>query len=360
VLRDQWRASYGPGDLPMPDDGAHVPGSSVDWKEVAASPHGLGKVVHEDDEDCLNDDGSWGPDDIPHDAGREGGSGVALGYSISDLDAVIVAERAVRLRSIRYDWEHWVRQFRYALAAWEMTRERLYARRLVEYGELAVSLQGCPAYGEVSYGHGYTPLNLSQLLDEAHNDPQRGLDKVNLRELAWIGYSRLCQMKAAPATPRDWAERFLELCAVAATPGTGQLTRDVRVGIDQSGDVQYSFHWGLIAHTALCAAHRLGRRPPRWVVVGMHAMERLPVVDYYGSPSMPAFCYSVNGLLIPATGPGQDSDPAHGWWSSNCAALAMMTGDKSWLARAARYGPQDKDSEQSRKESMLLRGARGW
>lgn len=333
----------------MPDDGASI--SSVDWTSVLQRPHGWGKLVHEDDTDSLNDDGTWGPESV----GAVGGSGIVFGYSVEDLAAVVVAEQAVHLRTAFYDWEHWVRQTRYATAAWEMTHDRRYARRIVQYGEMAGAAFAFP--GAISYGQGWTPFSISQYLDMAAKDPHNGIQGANLRQMGWLADSRAMQLKVTPNDPkvRSWIEGFLALCELAAMPGTGQLTRDMHVGVVES-DVQYTFHWAICAHAAMNCAYRLGKRVPRWVVAGMRALSELPVMDYYGSPSPPAFLRTVGGKFVLATGPAQDGDPAHGWWSTNCAALARDTKDSTWVTLAKRYGPQDKASEQARKESMLLRG----
>jgi len=346
TIRADWRKETGPGNMPMPHD---PPPTLGDFRHALETHQHLD---HEDSQDCLNADGTWGPPGV----GVQGGSGIAFGYACDDLGAVEVAVGAVRRRVDFYDGEHWIRQIRYAHAAWDMTHDPKYAREIVDYGTKAVT--AFPIDGPVTDDDADVKANLAQYMHYAQKAPHTGLaHQFNGRLVGWYGYSRLMQMKVA-RTSSAWSKKLYDLCELAAIPGTGQIVTDTRNGIDQKG-VQYGFQAAILIHTILCTCRRMGLPVPRWVANWMHAMYAMPVVDYYGGNSMPAFTYTdTDGTLKAATGPGQQADPGCCYWGHNCAILFLLTGSASWLEMANKFGPQTWGDEQSRRDSMLLRGVR--
>lgn len=328
-----WRNTFGPLDMPMPNDGEGHPISA--------------DGIHEDTEDKLNPDGTWGPPQ-PY---APGGSGIVMGYSVNDVSNVIIAEEAVHKRPVKYDWEHWIRQIRYAIAAWEMTRQPKYARRINEYWRMAKS--SWSETGPVSWDPSWVPQNIHQYHEMAKANPHTGV-WMNLRAAGWIAYSCAMSMKVCPTGPA-WANMFLDTCELAAMPGTGQVVSADRY-FHPELPIQYTFHWGILVHGTLALCHRLNRPIPQWIFDGMEAMYKLTPVDYGGHPSIPSYLYTSGGEFHVANIPEQHGDPAHGWWSTNCATLYWLTGDPIWLTKATKFGPTVSVDEQSRKETMLMRG----
>lgn len=340
TLRPNWRAAYGPLDMPMPNDGVGNP--------LVMPPF---PAVHEDMEDCINADGTHGPVSTY----SPGGSGICFGYSVQDPANVLLLESATNKRPEWYNFEHWVRQFRYAIARTEMVRDTIGPRRVLQYANYAHSVYD--ERGPVYFGPGWIPNNIHQFHEQAILTPHVGCG-ANLRELGWVAYCEAMALKLDKNRPTDWADMFLDTCNLAAFPGTGQIGSSPNSGGEATTpvNVQYTFHWGILVHGALALCHRLKRSVPYWVLEGMQATMALPAMPYAGVPSMPSFTYSEGGVLKAATGPGQHGDPAFGWWSSNCAALYKITGDAVWLDRALLYGPHTATDEQSRKFTMLRRG----
>jgi hypothetical protein len=334
VLVPTWRESFGPLDMRMPDDGVGTP----------IGPDG----IHEDNDDCLNPDGTAGP----LEPGNPGGTGIVFGYSVADLDNVLRLEAGTYNRPVKYDWEHWIRQIRYSITAWEMTRDPLYARHVVQYWELAH--EAWSERGEVHLGDpGWIPMNIHQYHEMALANPHQGTP-MNGRAAGWVAYNCAAAMSVTTIDPA-WAEMFLETCELAAIPGTGQVIVDDDYGAHPI-PVQYSFHWAILAHGALALCHQMGRPVPDWIVTGMVAMANAPHMTYEGFPSPPSFMYTINGSFVPESSELQAGDPAHGWWSNNCAVLYRMTGSVQWLNMASMYGPTENYDEQSKKQTILIRG----
>lgn len=336
-LRPNWPVAFGPGDMPMPNDGPGVPLGH--WGE------------HEDSEDCLNRDGTWGPLAV----GSPGGSGIVMGYSVSDLDIVLKAEAGCAKRRYFYDWEHWIRQIRYSIAAWEMTHDPKFARRIVSYDTLATG-----AYtddpGTIHLDDpGWVPSTLAQYHAMAQQKPHTGLP-WNCRAVGWIAYGRLMRHKCDRSVTRNWINMLLETCELAAMPGTGQQGWFNSPG-DPLHGFTYTFHEAILVHAVLCACRRLKLAVPSWVLAWMHAVESAPTIEYpvgSGCASPLSYWKTSGGILTPYVGPLQHGDPAHGWWGTNCAVLEKLV--SGWAAKAGRYGPTEATDEQSRKETMLMRG----
>lgn len=334
-----WRKSYGPLDLPMPTD---PPPTLIDWSSIK-QPHGT--IEHEDSEDRLNPDDTWGPPDV----GAVGGSGISFGYSSSDLDAVMVAEAACFHRPQWYDFGHWCRQIRYSIAAWEMTHEPRYFRHITAYGVYARSFWS--EHGPVSYGQGWTPQNLAQYHDMATKGiPQNGSFG---REVGWVAWGEAMALKVNPRRDTTWLRMFKETCDLAANPKTGQIVHDTHAGVD-GDDLEYTFHASIRNIAYLAACYRLKLRPRKWLFNWYEAVHGQTPIDYGGNPAPPAFMHTVGGALVPATGPAAEGDPAHGWWSSFCVAMQKVAG--KGIEGATKFGPTDAGSEQAKKESMLWRG----
>jgi hypothetical protein len=355
AIRPHWRDSATPLNLRMPTD--PVP-TLIDWQAALANHQ---HAVHEDSEDCLNVDGTWGPAQV----GDAGGSGIYFGYSTADADAVYVWDLAVHARTAWFNYEHWLRQIRAAIVKAEMIRDLSGLRRVLEYANHALLQFNANDLG----GPGYVPKNVNRWLQDAALAPHQGLlgdnagGSFNLRELGEVLYGEAAALKVNPQRDQTFARKCLALLSLAAMPGTGQIARNStpsgNAGIDQS-DTQQVFQWGLCVHGALAAAYVLGLQPDQWILDGLSALDALAGsagFTYNGMPGPPQFVRTVNGVYVPATGPGQSGDPAYGYWSSNCVALSKW--DASQVARATRWGPTVVADEQSRKLSLLYRGAIG-
>jgi len=342
VLLDGWRSNTTPLDLPVPKD---PPPTLIDWSAI---PAGHGTVEHEDSEDRLNPDDTWGPDDV----GAVGGSGISFTYSSSDLDAVRVAEAAVFRRRSWYDWSHWVRQIRYSMAGYDMTHDALYARRLIVYADRARA--SWSEHGPISYGAGWTPQNLAQYHDMATKGIQQNGSFG--REVGWVAWGEAMALKVNPRRDTTWLRMFKETCDLAANPKTGQIVHDTHAGVD-GDDLEYTFHASIRNIAYLAACYRLKLRPRKWLFnwyEAVHGQTPIPYPEGSDCPSPPAFMHTVGGVLVPATGPAAEGDPAHGWWSSFCVAMQKVAG--KGIEGATKFGPTDAGSEQAKKESMLYRG----
>jgi hypothetical protein len=251
-------------------------------------------------------------------------------------------EHATQNRTEFYDWEHWIRQIEYAWIRSRMIRDTIGPRRVVQYATLAGSFWN----GRLAQYHQLVNIQ------GAH----KGLN-VNLRELGWVAFGELLALQVDKNRSQTWLHSFLDLCNDIAFPATGQLCSGPNTGGDSMipQNVQYTFHWSQCAWTTLQICAFLGKDPPQWVLDGMNSLEKQPGSDYYGQLSMPAFLYTNRASqLVPAVGPGQHPDPAFGWWSNLCATLAIW--DKNQIVRAAKWGPTVATDEQSRIETMLIRG----
>jgi len=347
----------GPLELQMPADPAPAP--DVNWR--AAEAWHL-HAVHEDSEDALNLETGWAAPGVntwgPRDVGSVSGTGIALGYSCDDLAAVRVAEQAVWNRPQWYNLEHWLRQIRYAVAAWDMTHEAKFARRLIAYDLFATGqVSDDPATIHLD-DPSWDPFTLAQFHAKAARAPHVGLGyPFNARAVGEVAYGRAMRHAVDRSCERWWGLLLLRTCELAAIPGTGQVSADGANGAHQI-PVVYLFHQGLLVHGVLALCYRLGAPVPRWVLEWMDAVEALPRVSYYGVPSPLKFCYSVDGVLVPEVSEIQGGDPGFAYWSSNCVALAkLLPAERDhWLRRAAKIGPVLDTDQNSRKLSMLYRG----
>lgn len=336
-LRPNWRDAFGPLDAKMPLD------ASPTMTDFYAAQANHQYAQHEDSEDFLASDGTWGP---PYPYGY-GGSGINFGYSSCDLDAVIVAEQGCWNRPTRYDYGHWIRQIRYAIAAWEMTHDTKFARRIVQYDTIACG-QFTDDPATIHLGDpAWIPFTLAQYHAMANGT---GLPADYIRPMAWIGYGKAMRLKVDRKALHGWAEMYLNTCAIASQPGTGQM----------ASGMTSTFHEALLVHAVLCLCHRLKRPVPQHCFDMMHTIQTLPRMDYYGMPSPVRFWSTVDGRAVPATdstGFAQQGDSAFGYWSTNSVAMWKMTGDRARLDAATEIGPTQNTDENSRKLTMLYRGA---
>jgi hypothetical protein len=342
-IKANWRQHFGPGGLKMPNDG-HIP------TMVLAAPW---PVQHEDTYDSMNADGTAGPADV----GGVGGSGICFGYANDDIANVVMLDDGTYARHDWYNWEHWIRQIRYTIARSEMTRDLQAWRRIIQYANHAKDYWDM---NQVYDGPGWVPDNVNQYLYLALKLPHTG-SPVNCRALGWVIYGEAMAHKIHPSRDRTFLLKCLQFLDTAAMHGSGQIGAGPNTGgdpLDQT-DVQYAFHTGILIHGVLCACKQLGRDIPQWVLDSMNGLDALPLMPYYGAPSMAAFSYTVNGELVAATGPGQHGDPAFAHWSSNCVLLDSMQPGALWLDRARRWGPTTyaPGDQVSRYYSMLYRGA---
>lgn len=356
ILRPDWRGSgdqgFGPLCLKMPVDPDPAPG--VDWAAV------VGRVFHEDSKDGLNLDGTWGigADGREGEVGEEGGSGIAAGYACDDLEAVIRAADAVLHRKKRYNLEHWLRQIRFAIAAYEMTGDVKYLQQIIFYDDLAraelTDDRSTIHLGDPSW----VPSTLAQFNALSKERPGQGLDyPFNGRAVGEVAYGHAMRLKVDPGCDRAWAHMLLRTCERAAIPHTGQVCADTN-GHDRP--TVYLFHQGLLVHGVLALYYQLGLRPPTWIYDWMFSVEHLPRMDQYGFLSPLKFCYTnEQGVLTPEESEVQRGDPGFAYHSWNCVALAKILPDARahWLRRAARIGPKTANSQDEKKLSMLLRGA---
>jgi len=333
-LRPDFRTAQGPGDFNAPVD---PPPTLTDFRAALAA-HQV--AFHEDEEDRLNADGTWGGDPWGY-----GGSGIAFGYSSSDIDAVLVAEQGCWARPVKYDYSHWIRQIRYSIAAWDMTHDPKFARRLVAYDNMACGqFTDDPATIHLD-DPGWIPFTLAQYHAMAQQRPGTGLPADYLRAMAWIGYGKAMRLKIDRKALHSWAEMYLETCALAAHVGTGQM----------AAGYTSTFHEALLVHAVLCLCHRLKMPTPQHVYDMMGTIRALPQMDYYGALSPVRFWKTAEGAAVVGAPPGQQQqgDPAFGYWSTNCVAMR----DPLWLDAATWIGPTANTDENSRKLTLLWRGA---
>ncbi len=268
---------------------------------------------------------------------------------------MLVAAEAVRRRKDFYNWEHWIRQIRYAIAAWEMTHNPRWAEEIIFYDDLArAALSDDPTtIGDVNSNN--VPFSLAHYHAMAQARPHVALP-WNLRAVGWIAYGYAMRLKVDPGCSHAWGRMLLDTCRLAAVPRTGQLCADAGNGA-YNPPCQYTFQWGLAAHGLLACCYQMQQEVPHWLICGMLSIYKLPRLDYYGFQSPVAFAYTLNGELVPLEGPQQHGDPGFAYWSSNCIALNKFFPGESWIRRAKWIGPQTANSMDERRASMLLRGA---
>lgn len=328
-----WRLAYGPIGLAMPKDPVHQPG--FDW----GAAYFMGRAQQREDSlDRLNTDRTWGS----LNPAEQGGSGFVFGHSTDDLDSCIVAAKAMENTNPKPDEEHAIRWFRHSMEWWELSRDPAAARAFVRIASNMIA----------------TGYQLAPYVEHVMASPHTGVS-MNGRIFGWKSYARAEQMRIAP-TSRAWARMFVDVCEQAAMPKTGQVLADVNTGggaLDQE-NVVYCYHQGILLFGMLACCAQLGKPVPTFVFDWMGQIENLPLSDYYGTPSMPAFLYTKGERLKPCTGPGQHPDPFFGLWSTLCVVLAKMTGERDrWLRKATKIGPTTNNTEDERKLTMLFRGA---
>lgn len=364
-MRSAYLDSWGPLGLRLPSDPDPCPG--VDWGALYRRG---GSHAHQDDQDRLNADRTWGTND----AQAPGGSGIALAYSQPDVAAVRVAFMGWKNNPVKPNPEHACRDGLYDLAGFEMTGEAQFARGVQAVATRCTVWPWFEMDGEVRLDDpGYRPQNLDNLMAYAQAHPHQGLRYVNIRALGWAMYFKAAEVyclkkmaRSAVATiSTAWLEKALDVLDLAAMPGTGQIEFgdfDEQHPIDQLG-CEYSFHKGILAMGAMACAKQCGRPLPTWVRQWLEAAAVLPAMTYspYGAASLPSFTFSVGGKLYVASGSGQNGDPAFGWHQSACVGAAMLdvANRAHWLSLATRWGPTvwDGKDEQTRKFTMLYRGA---
>jgi len=363
LQRPLFRRDFGPLSLVLPEDPDPQPG--VDWDALWVTGQG-----HEhNDWLCRLNPIPSAPGCMPHSWGstnpaEQGGSGVGFGYSQPDLQAVRVWAKAMDNTPTKPDWGHLLRRLMPYMAGFEMTHEPYFARQIVKcsaYVDELFPLDG--PITEVVNGALF-PSSLANLKAYAQAHPHTGLPKTDLRCLGQAAYTKAMEHKCsrvlgAPVNTA-WMEALVEILTLVAIEETGQLSRDTDANIDQP-DIVYSFHQGFALMGLLACCKRLNKPVPSCAVQWMNALGALPSMIIYGHPSVPAFTYSQGGQLHSATGARQGGDPGCGYWSAVCVALHKLQPSACWLERASQYGPQTwapGQGEQSRLDSMLVRGAR--
>lgn len=358
TIRSGWDEAYGVFDLRMPRDGTLPPLA------------GTFPQSHLNGFDCLQQDGGYGP--RPFDIGAPGGPGILMGYSHEDtgetvrqLSDALQRNSALGLRSNK---EHHRRNYLYDEVGWEQTRGRVFASRIIGWDAIITGeLSDDPATIHLD-DPGWKPNTLAQHNAEVKARPHLG-SRLNGREFGWAAHGRGLRRKVDRFCSTTWDAMLLQTCELAAMPFTGQICTGPNTGGQPTvpENVCYTMHQGILVHGVLAICYRLGLIVPQWVLNWMDAIERVNSMSYGGYSSPPKFTYTQGRKLLTAIGSDQGGDPAHGWWSSNCVALAKMQPEKRehWLARATRFGPttaldaSGKPDEQARVESMLYRGAVG-
>jgi hypothetical protein len=331
ALRPHWRNHCTPFDMKVPADPIPAPG--INWQEAFDQEL---FVVHEDAEDCLNADQTWGPYG-PDGTYKPGGSGIRFAYGAEDPDALVVADRAIRNRALKYNLAHWCREAGYAWYLSDMTRELKAPRRVAALADFQRSTWALPdAYD----GPGNNPRTVAFMELLASQTPGRALDAVRIdepRAIGWLQWGEAMALKVSPQREHTFAQRLVDLTLAAVIPETGQIVRGPHSGIDQ-GDIFYVFQSTIWWMGTLALCMRLGRPIPPAVFTYAEKVHALPVVDYYGSPTMPAFVRSEGGQLIPGTGPEQQGDPSIGWYEELCAVLYKLTGDTKYVSWSCKFG----------------------
>jgi hypothetical protein len=349
ALRNHWRTRCTPFDMHVPADPNPAPG--VDWQ--ACFDNEL-FAVHEDPEDCLNADQTWGPYG-PDGTYRPGGSGIRFAYGAEDPDALVVANRAIANRALKYTLSHWPREAGYAWYLSDMTRDLKAPRRVVGLADFQKSTWALPdAYD----GPGYNPRTVAFMTKMAQQSAGLALDATRIdepRAVGWLQWGEAMALKVSPSRDAQFARDLLAVADVAANPLTGQIVRGPHPGIDQ-GDIFYVFQSTIWAMGALALAHRLGLGVPQWVVTYAAKVAALPVVDYYGTPTMPAFVRTEGDALVPATGAQQQGDPSIGWIEELYAVLYRLTGDTQYLVWSCKFGVAASSIQEKRDKLAKLTG----
>lgn len=354
TLLPDWRLDVGPMRMHMPDDG---PGETYDW--IRAANAGTAHA-REDSQDCLNANGTWGHlnQDGSNSPDAEGGSGLKYGYARSDIDAVTVAARAKHKNSPRSNREHLIRQYSDDMAGWDMTHQREFATRLLEYADLERSSFG-PGGEVVLDKPEWVPDNIAQYHAMALADPHRG-SPMNGRAAGWAFFLEAMALKIDPKRSKRYAQMALETCELAAFVGTGQIcvSKNTGGGPTDPELVCYAFHQSTLAIGAAALAFQLETSLPYWVLEWAESLYPAQPHDYYGSPSPLAFWYTDYDemKLKPAGGAGQHADPACAWWSPLCVTIWRFTHDYSWIDKAAKFGTDSTAYAVNANYSMLRRG----
>jgi len=357
-LIPDWRTRSTPFDMKVPTDPNPAPG--VDWEAAyAAHQH----AIHEDSEDCLNADQSWGPasTDAP------GGSGIRFAYGANDLDAMIVADRAIQNRAKRYNLAHWCREAGYAWYISDRVRDARAQRRVLELADFQKQTW---SVDDTYDGPGYNPLTVPFMLALANKNPGQCLDETRIYEprgIGWLQWGEAMALKVHGARDQQFARDLLDVAKIAANPLTGQIVKGPHSGINET-DIFYVFHTSTWAMGALALAHRIGEPIPQWVLTYAEKLHGLPVFDYYGGATMPAFVRSEGSNLVAGTGPEQQGDPSIGWYEELCAVLFHLTGERKWLGYSCKFGVSATNipekmtklsaltSLQALRQTVLLRG----
>lgn len=324
MIRENWRSTFGPLSLVMPNDPVPKPG--VNWQAVYDAG---GTQEHYDWLDTLRNR-KWFTDN-PAEAG---GSMIQFGYASEDLDAVQVAIKAFG-NSVEPDDEHLIRWLIYFMALHEMSGN---ARPLATFMSRRL-----------------WPLSvLDDMMRQVQAAPGTGL-MVNPRAFGWQMYGRAAQMKAA-RTSSTWAQKALDLLELAAMP-SGQPTIDTRLGINEI-NVMYLFHTSILAIGALALCYQLGKPPPEWVIRYALNLYELPTMTAAGWPAPPSFIYTKGSRFKVCTGSGQQPCPGWAYYAPLCVVLEKMDPNGGWINRAYRFGcGTSANDPQERRDSMLLRGA---
>src|SRR5690242_18597066 len=117
AIRPNWHQHATPFDMRVLVEPNPAPG--INWSY--AFEHGMA-AVHEDVEDALQVDGTWGMPG-PDGTYKAGGSGLSFAYGADDIDALVVADQAIRNRPLRYNLAHWCREGRYPWTLSDATRD---------------------------------------------------------------------------------------------------------------------------------------------------------------------------------------------------------------------------------------------
>lgn len=354
TLRPHWNVQ-GPLDLVLPIDPDPCPG--FDWE--AAYFMGQAKE-HQDSQDRLNADRTWGTDN----PAAPGGTGIAFAYSQPDLPAVRVACKGWKNNPYKPDVEHSMRDGIYYMAGFEMTHEVYFARGVRDVAERCTTFPWFSLHGDVVLDSPASrPQNLDCLLARAQGpDRNTGLRFINLRAfgnaLYWKAALHKCARVLGAPEPTEWMSKALDIMEFAAVPTTGQISSnpgDAQHPLDQP-NCEYTFHWSFAAMGALACSRRLHLPPPSWIEPHLDQLAALPPMDYYGGQSIPAFTYSDGGVLKVATGSGQQGDPNFGWLGTVNAVMYRETGKQKFKDRVRQYGPTANTDEVARKFTMVQRG----
>ncbi len=340
-----WRESFGAWNMPMPHGKPLVP--VQDWFSIYLLDNK--EVAREDWEDRYRIGHFWGPDGV----GNQGGSMLRYGHERDAVDEVVVADHCLWNRynaGNGFDGEHHLRQIGDAITAFEFFGDRTSRLHLLKYAaDKGFEMGPTNSKGEPNPTHGgadWTPNNINQLLTMAHVSQHTGFPGTdslqsppNLREWGHVLLGEAMALKADPLRSQRFARMALQAFELAAVPFTGQIVYDWNTGgepIDQKS--QYTMHWSMLALGVVGCCVRMGEPIPQWIFDGVKEYYLSPIVDYAGGLSRYAFMYSEDGMYVPATGPGQQPDPACGWMEELLAVLYWQTRDRTFLQYTLTYG----------------------